>query len=231
MATSGRGPLSASVHRAGSAYIASLLPQARIEAQFLQQCPEIELFLINADFPRRPLAGEVAERLMQSPPYWAFCWASGQVLARFLLDHPHWVRGRRVLDFGAGSGVVGIAARLAGAAQVTCCDVDATARAMTLDNARRNGVDVGVCSELPDGVRYDLIAVADVLYDRDNLPLLEQLRARADTLLLADSRLKELPAAGFGYIGAFVSSTWPDLDESAEFRRVRLYSAGVPPAV
>lgn len=214
------------MHRAGSDYLASLLPQARIEAQGLQQCPEIELFLINADYPRQKLAGDVAERLMQSPPYWAFCWASGQVLARYLLDHPHWVRGRRVLDFGAGSGVVGIAAALAGAVQVTCCDLDPRARAIALDNARRNGVELAVCDDLPAGERYHLITAADVLYDRDNLPLVAALQARGDTLLLADSRLRQLPLAGFAEIGTFAGSTWPDLEESAEFNRVRLFCAG-----
>ena len=58
------------------------------------------------------------------PPFWAFAWAGGQALARWVLDHPEEVAGRRVLDFAAGSGLVGIAAARAGAAHVLCADID-----------------------------------------------------------------------------------------------------------
>jgi hypothetical protein len=62
--------------------------------------------LLNADYPQGSLNSQKVQRVMDNPLYWAFCWASGQVLAEFLLAYPHWVAGKRVLDFGCGSGVV-----------------------------------------------------------------------------------------------------------------------------
>jgi predicted nicotinamide N-methyase len=76
------------------------------------------------------------------PPFWAFAWAGGQALARYILDHPESVRGRRVLDFASGSGLVAIAAMKAGAAQVTACDIDPFAIAAIGINAEANGVAV-----------------------------------------------------------------------------------------
>ena len=76
------------------------------------------------------------------PPFWAFAWAGGQALARYILDHPEIVRGRRVLDFASGSGLVAIAAARAGAAASTACDIDAFAIAAIGLNAGANGVAV-----------------------------------------------------------------------------------------
>ena len=78
----------------------------------------------------------------ESAPFWAFCWASGQLLARYVLDHPELVRGRRVLDFGCGSGVVAIAAALAGAESAVACDCDPLALEAARANAALNGVAV-----------------------------------------------------------------------------------------
>ncbi|WP_130513473.1 class I SAM-dependent methyltransferase [Krasilnikovia cinnamomea] len=75
-------------------------------------------------------------------PFWAFAWAGGQALARYVLDHPEVVRGRRVLDLASGSGVVAIAAARAGAAEVRAVDVDPAARAAVARNAAANGVRV-----------------------------------------------------------------------------------------
>ena len=76
------------------------------------------------------------------PPFWAFAWAGGQALARYLLDHPHAVAGRRVLDFASGSGLVAIAAMKAGAVSVEACDIDAFAATAIGLNAQANGVPV-----------------------------------------------------------------------------------------
>ncbi len=90
----------------------------RIVVQPLPGCPDMRLGLINADFPTGPLPGEVMNAVIHQPAYWALCWGSGLGLAQLLYRHPQWVRGRRVLDFGSGSGVVGIAALRNGAASV-----------------------------------------------------------------------------------------------------------------
>ncbi len=126
------------------------LPMGRIVVQPLPGCPDLVLGLINADFPDRSAAAGSDARRDPRAAYWALCWGSGLGLAQLLYRNPHWVRGRRVLDFGSGSGVVGIAALRNGAASVTACDNDADARTATLANARLNGVDIEVCAELAD---------------------------------------------------------------------------------
>lgn len=205
-------------------YLQGLLPGACLQAQPLPQCPEISLHLINPDYPQHALAPDAVIRLMDHPPYWAFCWASGQVLARYILDHPQLVAGRHIVDFGSGSGVVGIAAALAGATRVSCIDIDPLARLSIASNAELNHVGLEIGSCLAAG---DMITVADVLYDRKNLPLLPPLVSAAPQILLADSRLRNLLVEPFCRLGEYCSSTWPDLDESAEFNQVRLYGVGL----
>ena len=109
------------------------------------------------------LSREEMLAVMNYPAYWAFCWASGQVLARFILDHPEWVRGRRVMDFGAGSGVVAVAAMLAGAREVVACDIDPEALLAVRCNTELNGVALTLADDF-DAVAgdIDLIIVADV---------------------------------------------------------------------
>jgi predicted nicotinamide N-methyase len=212
-----------------TAYLAGSLPGARIEAQPVARCPELRLFLLNPDYPQHELAPELALRLMDQPLYWSFCWASGQVLARWLLDHPDTVRGKRVVDFGCGSGVAGIAAARAGADSVIGCDLDPQALAATAANARLNGVTLEFADNYDaiDG-DVDVILVADVLYDRDNLPWLSRFAERAPVVVMADSRLPDFTHPDYRLLVQSEASTLPDLDESPEFRHVRLYLAGQP---
>lgn len=103
------------------------------------------------------------------PPFWAFAWAGGQALARYVLDHPETVRGRSVLDFAAGSGLIAIAAAMAGAASVTACEIDAYAiEAMKL-NAAVNKVEID--ARFGDFVGrdelWDVVLAGDVSYERD----------------------------------------------------------------
>ncbi len=200
------------------------VPGARIAAQTLPLAPEIALYLLTNDYPRGPLPREAMRIIMEAPAYWAFCWASGQVLARWLLDHPELVRRRHVLDFGSGSGVAGIAAAHAGAASVSACDLDPDARAASAANAQLHGLDIEVLAEIElTTARYDVILLADVLYDFTNLPLLRQLTHVAPLILIADSRVRSVPLAGVQTIAQMEASTIPDLDESPEFRRVSIY--------
>ena len=107
------------------------------------------------------------------PPFWAFAWAGGRALARYLLDHPAVVRGRRVIDIASGSGLVAIAAAKAGSAAVTAYDIDPLAAGAIAVNARANKVEVAsVCADVfnDDGLRVadgDLVLVADAFYERD----------------------------------------------------------------
>ena len=207
--------------------IQGLLPQARIEATALAYYPELQLFLLNADYPQHGLPAEAVSQLIDNPLYWVFCWASGQVLARFLRDDPTWVAGKRVLDFGCGSGVVAIAAALAGARGVIACDIDPLALTATRRNAQLNAVDITLASDYFDiEGEVDLIIVADVLYDRENLVWLQRFVERAGTVLIADSRVKDFNYPPYVQIERCEACTLPDLDESREFRDVRIYRAG-----
>jgi predicted nicotinamide N-methyase len=208
-------------------YLQSRIPGSRLEKTQLPQAPELSLYLINEDYPCDDLTREQAEALMENPPYWAFCWASGQVLGHCILDNPDWVKGKTVVDFGTGSGVVGIAAKMAGATRVILCDLDEKALQAGELNARINGMCVefsaGIEDLLEEGVSDWVITVADVFYDQDNLPLLKTLLDRFTTVLVSDSRLRGQPLPHMEIIGDYDSHTVPDLDESCEFSRVTLY--------
>ena len=200
------------------------LPMARIEVCALPGCPEIRLALINADFPLGPLPLEVMRHVIERPAYWAFCWGSGLALARRLLNEPGWVAGRHVVDVGSGSGVVAVAAALAGARRVVACDTDPAARSATRANAALNGVELEVRADLDSiPADNDLLLMADVLYDRGNLPLLTRASGHAREVLVADSRLASLPDSTYHLIGEVAASTFPNLGGFDEFRTVRLF--------
>jgi predicted nicotinamide N-methyase len=205
-------------------FMRQLLPGSRIEATVLPDCPEISLYLLNEDYPQHDLDQNSMQRLMDEPAYWCFCWASGQVLARYLFDNPDLVAGKTVLDFGAGSGVVGIAAALNNAAKVVVCDNDDLALFACGQNADLNKVAIDLLDDLAKNQQiFDIAIVADVLYDQDNLPLLALLRQHARKVLVADSRIKDFNEPGYTKGDVYSSCTMPDLNESAEFNRVTLY--------
>jgi predicted nicotinamide N-methyase len=191
------------------------LPEAHIELTQLPGVPEIRLGLIAANFPTGPLDPDVMRAVIAEPAYWAFCWGSGLALARFLLDEPELVRNKHIVDLGSGSGIAAIAAALAGAASVTACDTDADARLATRTNARANQVEIEVCEALPEST--DLILMADVLYDRTNLPLLGLAQTHAREVLVADSRISTLPDPDYREVDQITCLTFPNLGEFDEF--------------
>lgn len=203
------------------------LPMGRIDVQPLPGCPDIRLGLINADFPTGPLPADVMNAVIRQPAYWALCWGSGLGLAQLLYRHPEWVRGLRVLDFGSGSGVVGIAALRNGAASVVACDNDPAARDATRANADINGVRLVTCADLADaGTDFDLALIADVLYERSNSPLLDAVQRIAPAVVVADSRVMQIPSAGYRLITQIDARTYPNLNEFDEFRTVRVFAYG-----
>ncbi|MGH8484577.1 MAG: 50S ribosomal protein L11 methyltransferase, partial [Pseudomonas sp.] len=103
--------------------LGELLGDARLVVSDLPECA-LKLWLIDAQNMDREFSSEETRRILHEPPYWSFCWASGLALARYLAANPEWVAGKRVLDFGAGSGIAAIAAARAGAAEVVACDLD-----------------------------------------------------------------------------------------------------------
>ena len=202
-----------------------LLGDARLVAEPLPGT-DLRLWLIDAANMDRAFSPEETRRILEEPPYWSFCWASGLVLARWLADRPEWVRGKRVLDFGAGSGVAAIAAAKAGAAEVVACDLDPLALAACQANAALNEVELRYSQDFfGEADRYDLIIVADVLYDRANLPLLDHFLSRGREALVADSRVRDFAHPLYRRLDVLDACTWPDLAEPAEFRHVSLYHA------
>lgn len=204
-----------------------ILPQSRLCSQRIGTPLPLELLLLEETAPLRSLDADVATRVMNNPLYWIFCWASGRVLASAVLNNPSWVAGKRVIDFGCGSGVVAIAAALAGADSVIACDNDPIALQATRENARLNNVVLNYATDFNqiDGA-VDLIVVADVLYDRANLSWLSRFAERAEAVLLADSRIRDFEHVAYRRLGVQESTTLPDLDESREFNTVTVYAAG-----
>lgn len=206
--------------------IAHMLCDASVSVQPLPQCPAISLWLVEAKAMRRRFSDEEMQRIQNYPAYWAFCWASGQVLAREILAHPEWVAGKKVMDFGAGSGVVAIACALAGAKEVIACDIDPDALLACAANARLNKVKLRMHGDLfAFNEELDMLIAADVLYDKENLPLLNTFCWKAKEVLVADSRIKHFDFPPYQAVAQAESFTVPDLDEMDEFRYVTLYRA------
>ncbi|MGC5308801.1 class I SAM-dependent methyltransferase [Micromonospora zamorensis] len=161
-------------------------------------------------------------------PYWASAWAGGQALARHLLDHPELAAGRRVLDLAAGSGLVAIAAALAGATQVTANDIDPYAVAAVTLNARVNRVAVdAVGDDLLDSAdaEADLVVAGDVFYDREMgdrmLPFLQRAAAAGAHVLVGDPGRGHLPTDRLTVLADYpVPTTEPSVDSS--LRRVQV---------
>ncbi|NIF18039.1 50S ribosomal protein L11 methyltransferase [Pantoea sp. Cy-639] len=209
--------------------LSGLIGEARLVVSELPDC-DLKLWLIDERNMDRAFSSDETRRILEEPPYWSFCWASGLAMARYLAEHPHWVRDKRVLDFGAGSGVAGIAAARAGALEVVACDLDPLALEACRANATLNGVALTYsCDFFAEADRFDLVLVADVLYDRANLPLLDQFLSRGRQALVADSRVRDFRHPLYRPLGVLDALTLPDLAEPHEFRRVSLYHASREP--
>ena len=165
-----------------------------------------------------------------SPPFWAFPWAGGQALARYLLDHPDTVRGRHVLDVASGSGLVAIAAAKAGAASVTACDVDPNAVAAIAINALTNET-AAVTARVFDLAdhhppRAQVVLAADVFYQRElaavALRFLRRAAGSGADVLVADPGRAFLPASN---LTALTSYQVPVLSvlEDALVKNVTVY--------
>jgi predicted nicotinamide N-methyase len=163
--------------------------------------PEVRLHLADE---AHDLWHRTEEQLAETglpPPFWAFAWAGGQGLARYVLDNPALVKGRRVIDFASGSGLVGIAAMLAGAAQATCADIDRYAFEAASINAAQNGVAVAPLRENLIGSRLneDLLLAGDVFYDRrlaaELVAWFETLAGSGVNILIGDPGRAYLPKA------------------------------------
>ncbi|HYM72522.1 MAG TPA: 50S ribosomal protein L11 methyltransferase [Stellaceae bacterium] len=165
--------------------------------------PEIRLYLATEVTPIWQATEESLARFGTPPPFWAFAWAGGQALARYLLDHPEIVAGREVLDICSGSGIVAIAAAKAGAVRVVAAEIDPFAAAAIALNAPLNGVTVAVeTRDLLDraAAGWGIVVAGDVCYEEPMasrvLALLRRIAARGRLALLGDPGRAYLPREG-----------------------------------
>lgn len=198
---------------------------AQLIASALPDLP-LQLWLIDPSSMQRQFSPQETQRLLDEPPYWCFCWASGLALAQWILQHPELVAGKRVIDVGAGSGIVALAAKLAGARTVVACDLDPTALQACRANAELNQLELSYSDDLfAEAQPYDLLFAADVLYDAANLPLLNRFPDFAKQIIIADSRQRNFQHPLFIKSQTLYGETLPDLAEPEEFRQVSMYQS------
>ncbi len=196
---------------------------AQLIASALPGLP-LQLWLMNPEHMQRRMSDEETQRLINDPPYWSFCWASGLALAKWILNHPEQVQGKRIIDVGAGSGIVALAAKLAGADSVVACDLDPNALTACKANAQLNQLKLSYSNDLfSETQQYDLLFAADVLYDADNIPLLNRFPEFAQQIIITDSRQRDFQHPLLKKSATLYGETLPDLGEPIEFRQVSLY--------
>ncbi|WP_321334153.1 methyltransferase [Breoghania sp.] len=190
--------------------------------------PEISLHLATEVVELWEKTEAELEDMALPPPFWAFAWAGGQALSRYVLDNPGLVKGRRVLDFGAGSGMVSIAAAMAGATEVTAVDICAFAQDAILLNAKMNGVDLvretrDILDEDPD---VDVLLCGDVFYERPLaervLAWIDRAQARGTEVLVGCPGRSYLPKTRLDEIAVYSVPVTRVL-EDAEIKRTAVY--------
>ncbi len=183
--------------------------------------PEITLHLATESLPIWQRTEEELGQIGLPPPFWAFAWAGGQALARYILDHPETVRGKRVLDFASGSGLVGIAAAKAGAAHVACADIDPFAHAAIALNAALNKADaVTVLTTDVVGTAggWDVVLAGDIAYERDLaarvFAWLEALSAQGADVWIGDPGRSYLPRDRLEKVADYAVPVSRELEDS-----------------
>ena len=191
--------------------------------------PEIRLHLAEESVPIWQKTEEELGEMNVPPPYWAFAWAGGQALARYLLDNPALVAGKSVVDLGSGSGLTAIASKMAGAARVRAADIDALALASVRVNAEANGVEVETTREdllarAPD--TWDVVLVGDLFYERELAArvtaYIERAAAAGALVLIGDPKRSYFPAGRFTLAAEYQVPVTREL-EDAEIKRTSVW--------
>jgi predicted nicotinamide N-methyase len=192
--------------------------------------PELRLHLADEVTPIWRMTEEELGEIGLPPPFWAFAWAGGQALGRYLLDHPDEIAGQRVIDFATGSGIVAIAAMMAGAAGVLAADIDPFCAAAVSLNAEANGVAVGFTDANLLGApppAADLILAADICYEK---PMAEAVmdwlgvaRAAGARVLIGDPGRAYFPKSGVVQLAEYRVPTSRELEDS-EIKRTAVWT-------
>jgi len=183
--------------------------------------PEFRLWLASEYVPIWQATEAWLEEQNVDPPYWAFCWPGGQAVARYLLDNPSLVAGKRVIDFAAGSGVSSMAAARCGAASVVANDIDRLSLIAASLNASANGLSIETSSEdwlagAPGSPEADVVIAGDVCYEREmSVQALAWLRSHAEKgrlVLLGDPGRNYFSAQGLEERGRYAIPTTLQLE-------------------
>ena len=194
--------------------------QANAKLLTVPLVPEVCLHLAEESMPIWQKTEEELGQMNVPPPYWAFAWAGGQALARYLLDNAALVAGRKVLDLGAGSGLTSIAAMKAGARSVLAADIDRYALVAIALNAEANRVrvtttDADLLGSAPGA--FDAILVGDMFYERAlaerALAFVEAARANGAEVLVGDPRRSYFPTDRFRKVAEYSVSVTRDLED------------------
>lgn len=195
--------------------------RANTRLQTVPHAPEITLWLADEITPIWRLTEEELDELGLPPPFWAFAWAGGQALARYVLDHPDIVAGKRVVDFASGSGIVAIAAMKAGAARALAADIDVFCEAAISLNAAANRValdftDVNLLDS-PPPADADVILAGDICYEK---PLAERVlawltaaRDSGKVVLIGDPGRTYFPKDGLVKLAEYQVPTTRELED------------------
>ncbi len=183
--------------------------------------PEIILQLADESVPIWKKTEEELGKINVPPPYWAFAWAGGQALARYILDNPELTRGKCILDLGTGSGLTAIAAKKAGARDVIAADIDHLALAAVLLNAAANNVVVEITDEdllAKPPVPIDVVLVGDLFYERQLadrvLAFIEAAGRLGAIILIGDPQRNYFPRGRFSAIAEYQVPVTRELEDS-----------------
>ncbi len=183
--------------------------------------PEVSLYVASEMLPIWQMTEDEMHKVGLPPPFWAFAWAGGQALARYVLDNPELVAGKRVLDFGAGSGLAGIAAMLAGAASVSAAEIDAIALIAIDLNARANAVAISclegdIVGEV--STAWDVVLAADVCYEGPAslriVAWLDDLARAGVLVLMGDPGRTYFPKSGHEKLISYAVKTTTELEDT-----------------
>jgi predicted nicotinamide N-methyase len=208
-----------------STEIKKVLPGSELVWQSLKEL-DIELQLLAPNSELLSLDSQQIGEYWQQLPYWAFAWAAGQGLARHILLNPELVIGKRVIDFGCGSGIVGIAAAKAGAKSVLCCDSDELALIACQSNAVRNSVEISITPAWSgEGGELDCLLAADILYDLTSAGDLAQQCASISDWLVAETDYQLPPWSKLRKVAVYEATTQPMLEDFDRDLRVSIYQS------